>query len=98
MQSIRDLIPSVFEALQSPVLQQRSKLTMLWAQVAGASIAEHTRPSLTKDGKLFVWVDQSTLAFELNQRYAQSLLKRAQALLGEESVKSISFRVGQLRG
>ena len=98
MQSIKELLPAVFEALQAPALQTRSQLTLRWAQIAGEKIAAHTRPSLSKDGKLFVWVDQSTLAFELSQKYRQSLLKRTQALIGEDAVKSISFRVGQLRG
>jgi predicted nucleic acid-binding Zn ribbon protein len=98
MQSIKDLLPAVFEALKTPEMQGRTKLTAHWAEIAGPRIAAHTRPSLSKDGKLFVWVDQSTLAFELSQKYGPSLLKRAQALLGEEMVKSIGFRVGQLRG
>ena len=98
MQSIKDLLPGVFQALTAPELQQRSRLTSHWEQIAGPRIAAHTRPSLTNDGKLFIWVDQSTLAFELSQKYSQSLLKRTQALLGEDAVKSIGFRVGQLRG
>ena len=98
MHAIKELIPSVFAALQSPAAQQRSKLISNWEQIAGACIAAHTKPSLSKEGKLFVWADQSALAFELHQKYAQSLLKRTQALLGEDAVKSISFRVGQLRG
>ncbi len=98
MQSVKDLLPSVFAALQTPVLKQRSSLFSRWSEITGAEIAEHTRPSLGKNGKLFVWVDQSTLAFELSQRHSQSILKRTQALLGEEAVTSICFRVGQLRG
>ena len=97
MQTLKELLPSVFAALQNPVLKQRSHLFSCWEQVAGPTVAAHTRPSLGKDGKLFVWVDQSALAFELSQKHSQSLLKRTQALLGEEAVKSISFRVGQLR-
>ena len=98
MQSIKELLPSVFAALQSPAMQSRSRLVSCWEKIAGAHVAAHTKPSLSKDGKLFVWVDQSALAFELNQKYSQSILKRTQALLGEESVKKIYFRVGQLRG
>ncbi len=91
-------MPAVFASLQNPVAQKRTLLTSRWSEIAGARVAEHTRPSLTKDGKLFVWVDQSALAFELNQKYGPSLLKRAQALLVEDAITTISFRVGQLRG
>ena len=97
MQAIKELLPSVFAALQSPVLKQRTSLVSQWEKITGAQIAAHTRPSLGKDGKLFVWVDQSALAFELSQKFGPSILKRTQALLGEDSVKSICFRVGQLR-
>ncbi len=97
MQAIKELIPSVLAALQAPELAQRSKLVSEWPAIAGLKIAGHTRPVLNPSGELLVWVDQSTLAFELSQRYRGSLLKRAQAALGEEAVKSVRFRVGQLR-
>jgi predicted nucleic acid-binding Zn ribbon protein len=98
IQKIGELLPAVLAGLQSPELALRSRLVSEWPAIAGAKIAEHTRPTLNNAGELWVWVDQSTLAFELNQRYRGSLLKRAQAALGEEAVKDIRFRVGQLRG
>ncbi|MBN1689319.1 MAG: DUF721 domain-containing protein [Candidatus Omnitrophica bacterium] len=83
--------------LQDPEAQRRQKLILEWPSIAGPKIAPHTKPSLGKNGSLYVWVDQSTLAFELNQRYRQNLLKRTQAVLGEENVNKIYFRVGQIR-
>ena len=97
MQAIKELLPAVLAGLQAPELALRSKLVSEWPAIAGTRIAEHTRPTLNASGELWVWVDQSTLAFELNLRYRGSLLKRAQAALGEEAVKNIRFRVGQLR-
>lgn len=97
MQQIKDVIASVIMDFQSPEKQNRQKLTQKWAEIAGPLISKHTRPSLTKDGRLYVWVDNATLAFELSQKYRQSLLKRIQALLGESEVKTLQFRVGQLR-
>ena len=97
MEAIKTLLPAVLAGLQSPELALRSKLISEWPAIAGQKIAGHTKPTLSGTGDLWVWVDQSTLAFELNQKYRKSLLKRAQAVLGEEAVKSIRFRVGQLR-
>lgn len=94
---IKDLLPGVLAGLQGPELALRSKLITEWPAIAGEKIAAHTQPTLTAAGDLWVWVDQSSLAFELNQRYRGSLLKRTQAVLGEEAVKSVRFRVGQLR-
>ena len=97
MQAIKELLPEVLAGLQAPELVLRRKLVSEWPAIAGTKIANHTRPVIDPSGELLVWVDQSTLAFELNQRYRGSLLKRTQAVLGEEAVKKIRFRVGQLR-
>ena len=97
MQSIKDLLPAVLAGLQEPEIALRSKLVSHWPAIAGEKIAAHTRPTINQSGDLWVWVDQSSLAFELNQRYRGSLLKRTQAVLGEEAVKSVRFRVGQIR-
>ncbi len=97
MQLVKDLLTAVLKKLESPVVVNRSRLVDEWPGIAGSKIAPHTKPTLSETGELCVWVDQSSLAFELNQRYRQSLLKRAQAVLGEQTVKTIRFRVGQLR-
>ena len=97
MRAIKDVIPEVLASFQTPVLLKRHQLIKEWPKIVGAQIAAHTQPKLASQGVLVVWVDQSVLAFELNQRYKSLVLKRVQALLGEEEVKSVRFLVGQLR-
>lgn len=97
MDAIKDILKGVFEQLQTPEKTIRGKLVNHWQEIVGEKIAAHTKPLLTEDRKLIVWVDQSTLAFELRQRYQTSLLKRTQALLGQEAVREIKFYVGQIR-
>ena len=97
MKSLKDRIPEVLANLRSPEKTKRQTLIDSWNAIAGPAFSPHTRPSLAEDGRLFVWVDQSSLAFELNQKYRLSILKRVQAVLGEEAVKQVFFRVGQLR-
>lgn len=97
MDKIKDLIGGVIASLSTPEKSKRQQLVDSWRAIAGPKIAPHTKPSLSSEGKLFVWVDDSTLAFELNQRYKQTFLKRVQAVLGENEVTDICFRVGQLR-
>jgi hypothetical protein len=97
MKSLKECIPGVLANLQTPEKTRRQTLLDAWPSIAGPNFAAHTRPSLADDGRLFVWVDQSSLAFELNQKYRPSILKRAQAVLGEEAVQKIFFRVGELR-
>ncbi|HXV28372.1 MAG TPA: DUF721 domain-containing protein [bacterium] len=96
METVRNVIENVFKELENPVNLKHRKLMEKWPSIAGPKIAPHTKPVLGKKGELYVWADQSALAFELKQRYSQSLLKRTQAALGE-SIQSIRFFVGQLR-
>ncbi len=97
MLSIKEVLSGVLQELQSPKKEKHRKLLESWPAIAGKKIASHTKPFLTKEKRLNVWVDQSTLAFELRQRYQQTLLKRTQAVLVAEEVLSILFFVGQLR-
>ena len=97
MESIKNLLPEVVAGLQTPEKKTRTQLVQEWPSVAGPRIAAHTKPTLLRNGELCVWVDQAALAYELSQKYRQSLLKRAQMTLGETTIKSIRFYVGQLR-
>lgn len=97
MEPIKDVLEGVLLQLKRPEALRRQLLMDRWAAIVGAKLAGHTKPSLAKNGKLYVWVDQSTLAFEINQKYKPSILKRTQAVMGEEAVKEIRVRVGQIR-
>jgi len=97
MKSIKDCLPQVLQNLKTPEKAKRQALLEAWPAIAGQLFAPHTKPSLTEDGKLFVWVDRSVLAFELNRKYKQSILKRTQAVIGEKEVQQVFFRVGQIR-
>lgn len=96
MDSLKSLLPNVIAKLQTPEMQTRSRLVSEWAAVAGPKIAAHTKP-LLRNGELCVWVDQPALAYELSQKYKQTILKRAQMTIGETAVKSVRFYVGQIR-
>jgi len=97
MDLIKDLLPSILSNLKTPDKTKRQKLCNAWSSIIGEKFYPLTKPSLTADGKLFIWVKESTLAFELNLKYRQTILKRAQAILGDDEIKGIYFRVGQLR-
>lgn len=96
MEAIKNIIPAVLEQFKNPAHDSRQKLWSEWTELVGVNIARHTRPSLGMNGTLFIWVDQSALAFELTQKYKHVLLKRVRAVVGDE-IKSIVFRVGELR-
>ena len=44
--------------------------------------------TINSKGILYVYVSEATIAYEISQKYRHSLLKRTQAVLGEDAVKS----------
>jgi len=97
MQTIRDVIGGVLASLKTPENLRRCEILERWPAIVGPEIARHTRPRLDGRGSLKIWVEQSALAFELNQKYRQTILKRVRALFGEKAVKDVRVFVGQLR-
>jgi len=97
MELIKNILPSVLNNLQETGDSKKSKLYNEWKKIMGARIAAHSKPSLSPSGVLYIWVDQSVLAFELNQKYKPTIKKRVESVLGEGSVSAIHIRVGQLR-
>src|SRR3989338_6843426 len=95
MDAIKTIMNSVIAELSSPEKEIRKRLIQAWPKIAGEKIASSTKPFLGKNKTLWVWVEHSALAFELNQRYRQALLKRVQAVVGEQEVQTINIRVGR---
>ena len=97
MNLIGEILPSVLRNLQDPAFRNQAGIAEVWEAVVGPKISAQTRPKLRPDGLLCVWVEQSALAFELNQKYRRAILKRAQAIWGEEKIKEVRFKTGQIR-
>ena len=95
MDDIRSILPKVIKGFEDPEKQKRSLLVDSWPSIAGEKLTQQTRPQLSSKGTLYVHVKDSALAFEISQRYRQSLLKRAQAALGEGTVKEVRVLVGE---
>lgn len=97
MRPLGTVVDALLHDLKIGIKKDRSDLQALWPEIAGTSLSPHTRPRLLRGGTLCVWVDDSTLASEVIHRFQGTLLKRTQAALGEDTVKKIIVRVGQLR-
>ena len=95
IERIQSIIPSVIRGLESPEKKTRSLLIEKWPAIAGGKLAPHTRPQLTQKGTLYVHTSEATIAYEISQKYRLSLLKRAQAVLGEDVVKELKVLVGK---
>lgn len=92
MEGFREIIGKVLAGLGDPQGPQ-NQLSQNWDKIAGEKIAKISRPFLSKKKMLYVEVLDGAYAFELRQRYQTSLLKRAQALLGEENILDIRIIV-----
>jgi predicted nucleic acid-binding Zn ribbon protein len=68
-----------------------------WAEIAGADLAAHTEPVRLHGGVLVLRVDSAAWATQV--RYLTGdLARRANDVLGEGSVTSITLTTGPLRG
>ncbi len=93
---LKQVLNSIFLRLSNPENQKKSNLTDCWPKIAGSEFSKHTKPLFQKNGQVTVWVDDSTLAFELSQKYKPLLLKRLRNQFGEEEVKDLRFLVGEI--
>lgn len=89
-------IQSVLGRVMTGMSEQTSpqiRLAQNWEKIAGEKIAKISRAFVSKKNILYVEVIDGAYAFEIRQKYQTSLLKRAQALLGEAAVIDIRIIV-----
>lgn len=96
MGPLTPIIHTLLQDLGQGVKEKRSLLQSGWPRIMGNSFSAHTKPLLQEGGTLCVWVDDSTLAYELSQKYQGTILKRVEGALGEGTVKRMIFRVGSI--
>jgi hypothetical protein len=92
MEEMKGLVGRVLAGMVDPGSPQ-NKLSQEWEKVAGKNIAAISRPFVSKKKILYVEVSDGGYAFEIRQKYQTSLLKRAQALIGEENILDIRIIV-----
>ncbi len=89
-------IKNVFSELSAPPKQKNARLVDGWSKMVGERIAKQTTPKFGKSG-VVVWAGNSSLAYELSQKYGSAILKRLQNEFGEEEIKKVWFCVGAPR-
>ena len=90
------ILDNLLTRLKDPEQSRKTALMDLWPKIAGP-FSERTKARFTSGGEVVVWVNDSTLAFELSQRYKPALLKRLRNQFGENEIKDIRFFVGEIR-
>jgi len=76
-------------------VQSAANYGAAWREAAGPLAAQYTRPGQLRRGTLEVVVANSTLVQELGFQ-KHKLLKSLAALLPDEGIKNLRFRVGNI--
>jgi hypothetical protein len=72
---LASILNGLLARMHTPEQNKKAVLLELWPKIAGR-FSEHTKPRFGSNGQVIVWVDDSTMAFELSRRYKPALLKR----------------------
>jgi len=68
----------------------------LWGEVVGPAISAHAQPSVVRDGRLFVAVEDSLWLHQLNYLKHQILLELNNKL-GKAALREMVLRVGEIK-
>lgn len=92
-ETIKTVLEDVVSGWMSKQDSQAAKIESAWKKAAGSRLCRHTCPITLKKRQLLVKVDSSSWFFELNTNHKEKLLKRLQAILGEDLIGEIIFKV-----
>lgn len=92
---IESILNKVIKKIEKKGPGKKENVLTAWRKVAGDKAVGHSRPANIKRRVLTIEIDSSTWFYMLNLK-KQSLLKGLRKELGEETLKEIRFRVGDI--
>ena len=92
--SIKDILKTVFEKLESGKTYTREDIEERWKVIAGETGFKHSRPVVFKKNILTVYVDNSVWMQELAMK-KRKILKGLQKELGKDKISDIQFKIGE---
>ena len=95
--AIGDVVSAILNNLGIEKRNPQARILKIWNEAVGKDIASHTRPAEIKKGLLIVHVDSSPWMSELNRHYKNTIIGKLRDLTGEEGVKDIKFRIGEVK-
>jgi predicted nucleic acid-binding Zn ribbon protein len=93
--SMKDILDGLMRRRELRPGFRASRLHTGWADIVGEKLAEHTAPKGIENGVLTVVAANGAWATQL-RFLAEEIRKRAEAELGEGSVKRVQVTVGQI--
>lgn len=95
---IGPVINTLLSSLQIKSTVTIGKLTQIasvWSTVAGANIADNTKPTRLKGKLLYVNVSSSVWVQQL-QFIKDDLISRINVAIGEDGIEDIKFKIGRI--
>lgn len=97
-QSISDILPQVLSKIGLAQKLKETQFVRDWSNIVGETVAKHCQPISFSKGCLTVNVDSSPWLNEL-QRYSKGIiLQKLQERFGEDSIRDVRFRIGEVKG
>jgi len=97
IRKIGDVISNLFARRGYAQVQFGAGLQQAWAEAAGESLAQHSRPTTVRRGVLQITVENSAVMQELTFQKAK-LLSRMKELLATEKIRELRFQIGPCHG
>lgn len=94
MESIKDIIPHVFEQLTDRIPQTQTKIQRIWQNAIDAKMAQHSTLSDFTDGVLTVEVDSSAWLYQMNLNKRKILIQLQDEI---RDIKNIQFKTGKTK-
>ncbi len=92
---IGNILDKVIKKIEKKGPGKKENVLAAWQKAAGSKAAGHSRPANIRRRVLTVEIDSSTWFYALNLK-KRGLLKRLKKELGEETLKEIRFRMGDI--
>ena len=92
---IDSVVKSIIERLNRQSNPTSEDIKKIWKEVVGRKAFPHTSPASLRKKRLVINVDTSTWLYELTLR-KDDLLARLKKRLGEDKIKELQFRIGEL--
>ena len=92
---INGIIKTLIEKLGKEERPTSEEIGAAWADAAGEKAVRHAKPVSLRKKRLVVNVDGSSWLYELTLK-KESLLTKMKQRLGEERIKELQFRIGEL--
>lgn len=94
MESIKDILPQVFEQLTERIPQTQTKIQRIWQNVIDAKMAQHSVLLDFTDGILTVAVDSSSWLYQMNLNKRKILTQLQDEI---PQMQNIQFKIGKVQ-